>query len=202
VLVFDNLVIFVYNHAMIEREKYPATRWCGEQKIARYKEHVNPLNIKAKGDVLIIGAGVDMEEIGVIEQEIVKGEINNICLIGGECFIMLDGLLSMLPNNYPKISNKRSTYQNFFVDNPNVNFDTIMFLGTHSLHNETVTELASHLNKEGKLYFTVNYIAEEEVPTQIKVANCKVNVLPSIPSNPNYNWVPNYYGVVVEKTMT
>lgn len=187
---------------MVEQVKYRAGEWCktlgDESHLSRYKKHLEPLGIKAKGDVLIIGAGPLMEEIGVIEQEIANGGIRGIYLVGGDCFATLEMLQSLWPSNYPKISRSGLSYQQFFESKPDLSFDTIMFIGAPLLQTaKTLSNLASRLNHGGRLYATVNY--RNSLPASLKIPNCDTHVIFEIPTNPNYDWIPNYYGVVVSK---
>lgn len=188
---------------MIEQIKYRAEEWCeilgDESHLSKYRKHLEPLGIKAKGDVLIIGAGPLMEEIGVIEQDMANGDVRGIHLVGGDCFATLEMLQCLWPSNYPKISRfEPSSYQQFFQSKPDLSFDTIMFIGILLFQPaKTLSDLATRLNRGGRLYATVNY--RNSLPASLEIPNCDVRIIPKIPTHPNYDIIPNYYGVVVNK---
>jgi len=164
----------------------------------RYQEHVKKLEVTARGDVLIIGPG--LQEIGLIEPAISRGDVRSLTLIG-ENPISLEPILTICRENHPIPLEASSLSLGMFFDfNPSKTFDTIMYLGRpKSLHfEELLRELATHLNPMGGAYLTMNYFPDlPPVPT---IPGCQLEILPEMPPNPNYDDLGRYLGVVLHKT--
>jgi hypothetical protein len=169
---------------------------CGAFSLEDFREHVAPLKIEAKGEVLIIGPGLFAEEFALIEPQIAAGLVERVVMIDtnrtfAQTVIERAGECGTEINIYPK-----SVYS-FFDSNKTAEFDTIIFIGTISRNLfEKIDELPTYLRSGGRLYLTVNGRLPRELP---ELEGCRVEVIPDIPPNPNYDWVPNYFGVVVKK---
>jgi len=164
----------------------------------RYRSHAEPLQLKARGNVLIIGPGEFFEELALIEQYITNNQVQNIKIIGTNG-MNADLVMEQFHNHYKiPIEVSGSSYGYVFDTKPELTFDTIIYLGTPlSEPQDTFNYLAEHLNIGGKAYFTVNAFQLPEPTPEVK--NCSIKIIDNIPTNPNYHMVDFYYGVVIEK---
>lgn len=169
---------------------------CGAFSLEDFREHVAPLKIEAKGEVLIIGPGLFAEEVALIEPQIAAGLVERVVMIDtnrtfAQTVIERAREYDTEFNIYP------TSIYSYFGSNKTAEFDTIIFIGTVSRHlSEKIDELSTHLRSDGRLYLSVN----GRLPRKLsELEGCRVEVIPDIPPNPNYDWVPNYFGVVVKK---
>ena len=194
-----------YNFAVaVAKENLPITRVvesvcrqsCGSFSLNRFREHVAPLEIQAKGDVLIIGAGELMEEVAIIEPEIAAGSVKSVTLIGSRP-VLANRAIEAARDYDANLAIEPISYGMYFNDDNSPTFDTMIFVGTVSSHlPEKLEYLSAPLRPAGRLYLTVNGrspLSLDELP------GCRARVINNIPSNPNYDIIPDYFGVVVEK---
>lgn len=172
----------------------------GLDYFSRFKDHVSQLDIQARGKVLVIGPGVQLEEVALIEPQVVEGIVSAIQVLGANPFATVN-LQEAWLIDHPKVllAVDSSSYGHFFDARPGITFDTILFIGAPLYKPlDTFKELASHLNPAGKLFLTVN----GRVPTEpIDAAGCVMKILPKIQANPNYDMAPGYYGVIIQKSL-
>ena len=163
-----------------------------------YRRHIEPLDLKAKGDVLIIGPSPFGEELIAIEPAIAEGQVKSLTLLGAA-----DMYYGAFKTSYDTPITVSGTSYGAFFDGatregqPQQKFDTILDLGTFLNHPvETIKDLAEQLAPLGCLFMTVN----GRLPRQtLEITDCQVRIIPNIPLNPNYPYPPGYYGVAVEK---
>lgn len=163
-----------------------------------YRQHLEPLDIQAKGKVLIIGPGPACEEVAIIEPEIASGNVTKIDVINGDPFRLEDAkAIGIWPESYPQFSMSGLSYGHLYDKYPRPMFDTIMFIGTPMSDPEMSLNLLSQLlEQQGRLYVTVN----GRVPEKLDLPGFNVKIIPEIPPNPNYKPLfLRYYGVVVER---
>ncbi|MFH0943119.1 MAG: hypothetical protein V1810_03010 [Candidatus Beckwithbacteria bacterium] len=163
-----------------------------------FQNHIKPLDIKASGEVMIIGAGDWLEEVALLEPKIIDGSIQSLTLIGTAKSLAIP-IIDVFNKNY-QISMKidGTSYGTYFDNNPNQLFDTIIFIGATMLHpTDSLTYLAKQLKPSGNLYVTINSRNIPNLPLQIQ--NCTVKIIPDIPPSPDYNDFPQYYGVVIKR---
>lgn len=190
------------------KEKLPLTNYV-EQRLEesyalpsfdRFRKHVEPLGLKARGDVLIIGPGDMAEELVLIEPYVVSGTITSITTLGSVPVIcrLKDFWRKIWPYEIePEVLG--FSFGVFFDDNPDRRFDTIMFIGITSGNLKgKLTELATRLNPGGRAYLTINCLNSPPVAIP-NIDGCSVKFIPNIPTNPNYDTIPFYFGVVIEK---
>lgn len=165
----------------------------------RYRKHVETLDIEARGNVLIVGPGMFLEEVAVIEPEIVKGNIDSMTLIRvSSPFLQAMYELCEPLRDYPiEVPVASFSYGHYFDRNPLAKFDTILRIGKPGLEYEELQSMVGKLNPSGKLYMTVNALPPDE---PFVVEGCDIDVIPDIVSNPNYDYSPGYFGIVVTKS--
>jgi len=203
-IVLTPLLISCYNAAMSKESDYPMNQVverlyrCGFSDFNKYRKHAEPLQLQAQGQVLIIGPGEFFEELALIEKDIANNRVKNIKIIGTNGINAFQVMQQFHDSYKIPIDVSGSSYGQMFDNKPELIFDTILFLGTPLSHaQDTLNYLAGHLNVGGKAYFTVNAFKSPEPPPEVK--DCSIKIIDNIPTNPNYNWVPYYYGVVIEK---
>jgi len=179
-------------------EILPVTSYLDKKGIFKgYKKHIEKLGVKARGEVLIIGPG--QQEVAVIESAISKGEVGGITLIG-ENPTFLEPVLTICRQNYrvPIVANALS-FGTFFDVNPSRTFDTILYFGRPGNQHleDLLKELATRLNSSGTAYLTINGQCPSFTPI---IPESQLKIIRRIPPNPNYDTIPEYYGVVLHKT--
>ena len=168
----------------------------GVFSLDRFREHIKPLNIEAKGDVLIIGPGELMEEVALIEPEIAAGQVSSVTMIGSNP-VLFGRVIETAGRYNTRFERDGISWGQHFDANKNLLYDVIIYIGTISPHlQEKLKEFSAHLRPKGRLYLTVNGLPPHELP---ELNHCRVKVIPNIPTNPNYDLIPVYFGVVVEK---
>jgi hypothetical protein len=173
------------------------SRKCRFQDFIR---HTEQLNIQAKGSVLIIGPASSAEEIALIEQQAANHSIKNITAITVGPLIETQLKLSEeFRKLYPKIpltTHPETSCETFFENNPDVSFNTIIFIGTHEtvLNSQRMALITSKLKTNGKFYATIN-----GNPPESRVKDPNVSIITNIQTNPNYPYPPGYYGLIVQK---
>jgi len=163
-----------------------------------YRSHAEPLELQARGSVLIIGPGEFFEELALIEQDIADNKVKHIKIIGTNG-MNAELVIEQFNNNYQlPIDVSGDSYGGLFDDQPQLTFDTIIFLGAPlSQAQKTFDCLAEHLTVGGKAYFTVNAIQLPESTPEVE--NCRMKIIEQVPRHPFYNWYGFYYGAVIEK---
>ena len=161
-----------------------------------YQRHVEMLNVTAKGKVLIIGPG--LEEIAIIEPAISNGDVEEMILVGENPLFLESALAVYRANYHIPMQVLGLSFGAFFDANPSETFDTITYFGRCGNQHleELLGELATRLNPLGKAYLTIN----GQPPFLISGApRYQLTVVPDIPPNSNYDILPDYYGVVLQR---
>jgi hypothetical protein len=164
-----------------------------------YRTHAQPLEIQARGSVLIIGPGEFFEELVLIEQDLVDKKVDHIMIIGYKEINSADPVLEQFNKNYHiPIEISWDFYYQLFDAQPQLMFDTIIFLGAPlSDPLNTFNYLSEHLTVGGTAYFTVNVFHLPELITN--VSNFQTKLIENLPSHPFYNLIGFYYGAIIER---
>jgi hypothetical protein len=166
----------------------------GFASLEQYQNHLAPLNIQARGDVLVIGAGVLIEEVACIEDAIADGSVKSITLVGTAETPLVDTIRNAYPTTIQVIG---GFYSDLFEGGPQEKFDTILFINIPMESPESnLPDLASYLRPHGHLYLTING-DPPDVP--FTVEGSVVTIIDRIPTNPNYRGIGGHYGVDVWK---
>lgn len=168
----------------------------GVFSLDRFRNHVAPLGIEAKGDVLIIGPGEMMEEVAVIEPAIAGGKVKSVSLIGSFP-ALIDSATQIASKKYHMKFHHLPGYLAQYLDaNPRKAYDTMIFIGNNTLPTLLLAAIADHLKPKGHLYLTVNRQFSGQL---LAVTGCRVELIPGIPKNPNHDWREDYFGIVISK---
>lgn len=187
---------------MIKKEDLPITKFVSIQcekstiySLNRFREHVAPLKINARGNILIVGPGEMMEELAIIEPEVSEGIVTSITTIGSSP-VILEETMRLARSYNVKFEHAVGFLAQLFTTNNEISYDTILFIGNSGFYPNDLKELTRHLNPKGRIYLTINGEPPEEMPV---IDGCHIQIIRDIPTNPNYNIYSNYFGIVVTK---
>jgi hypothetical protein len=165
---------------------------------AGFSEHCQPLHVQAKGRVMIIGPSMmSLEELALIEDSVTNKSISEIVMIG-ENPVFYHIFIDIFQKYHPDIKilgEPIQSYDNYFLDKPNAQFDTILFICIPlSYPTETIQFLGDHLSTDGHIYLTINSFDPPEI---LPIENLNVQILDEpLPPHPYYRGSANYYGVI------
>ena len=138
------------------------------RSFSAFQEHVEELEIKARGNVLIIGAGVWLEELAIIEEDITNAQVTNVDMIGNPALFASQILKAYNQNYSVPLHISGLSYGQWLDARPDHRYDTIIYIGSPLKHPDKACDyLADHLSPSGNLYITDNSFRVPEIPFDI-----------------------------------
>jgi hypothetical protein len=165
-----------------------------QERFSQFQEHLESLGVVPKGDILIIGPGLNLEEVGVLESHPQFDQTTSITW-AGPSNLVLNFVLENFQKKHCFIPLKGApSWGHYFDLHPEAKFDTIIQVGTCRIRFEAIQEFSSHLHPQGKLYISGDYLDRKFSKGQLP-PGYSLEILPLSPT-PTYG---SYQGVIVEK---